>query len=237
MQKIQPFFLPLLLLLFVSWEQPQKKENPYGLEIVSEIGTYARLVKENPSCKLLDLESAIKEIKLDIRYATTNNFTGQAIYPSPKAYLRLPAAEALAKIQQELKAKGLGLKIYDAYRPYAVTLKFFEVYPDTTFVASPQKGSKHNRGCAVDLTLIDLASGQEKEMPTGFDNFTEKASHAYRNISATALENRKLLRDVMSKYGFIPYESEWWHYDYHGWRDYPIMDLTFDECAQFNSNP
>jgi D-alanyl-D-alanine dipeptidase len=231
MQKIQLSFLSLLLLLLVAWEQPQKRENPYGLKIVSGMSAYHQLVKENPSQSLVDLERAINGIKLDIRYATTNNFTGQVIYPSPKAYLRLPAAEALAGIQQELKSIGLGLKIYDAYRPYAVTLKFFEVYPDTTFVASPLTGSKHNRGCAVDLTLIDLASGAEKEMPSTFDDFTEKASHSYRNASPAAIANRQLLREIMTKYGFLPYESEWWHYDFKDWKNYPIMDLSFNECA------
>jgi D-alanyl-D-alanine dipeptidase len=231
MQKARLSFLFILQLLLVAWEQPQKKENPFALEIVSEMSVYDRLVKANPSHRLIDLESEIKGIKLDIRYATTNNFTGQVIYPSPSAYLRLPAAEALARIQQELKSIGLGLKIYDAYRPYAVTLKFFEVYPDTTFVASPRTGSKHNRGCAVDLTLIDLASGAEKEMPSTFDDFTEKASHSYRNASPSAIANRQLLREIMTKYGFLPYESEWWHYDFKDWKNYPIMDLSFNECA------
>ena len=121
------------------------------------------------------------------------------------------------------------MKIFDAYRPYAVTLKFFEVYPDTTFVASPQKGSKHNRGCAIDLTLVDLRSGNELEMPTAFDDFTEKATHAYMNLTKEALKNRQMLREIMSSYGFIPYESEWWHYDYKNWRNYQIMDLSFEE--------
>jgi D-alanyl-D-alanine dipeptidase len=187
------------------------------------------LIQKAPASKLVDLEKVIKGVVLDIRYATTNNFTHQVIYPAPKAFARKIVAEALVKIQAELNQKGLGMKIFDAYRPYAVTLKFFEVYPDTTFVASPKKGSKHNRGCAIDLTLIELKSGKELEMPTAFDDFTEKAMHAYMKLTPEALKNRQILREVMSRYGFIPYESEWWHYDFKDWRNYQIMDLSFEE--------
>jgi len=217
------------VLLMISWTQQPKKENPYQLEIVSNIADYQKSVSSNPANRLVDLEKTIPGIALDIRYATSNNFTHQAIYPSPKAFLRKPVAEALLQVQQALKVHGIGLKIYDAYRPYTVTVKFFEVYPDTTFVASPKTGSRHNRGCAVDLTLIDLKSGKELEMPTAFDDFTEKAMHNYMNLTQKALQNRKILRDVMSKFGFIPYESEWWHYDFKGWKNYPIMDLSFEE--------
>lgn len=229
MKKILYFFASLLLVLsLLSWQQ-QKKENPYGLEIVASMADYQKSVSSNPANRLVDLENVIPGIVLDIRYATSNNFTHQTIYPAAKAFLRKPVAEALLKVQQELKVNGIGLKIYDAYRPYSVTIKFFEVYPDTTFVASPKTGSRHNRGCAVDLTLIDLKSGKELEMPTPFDDFTEKAMHNFMNLPQKALQNRQLLRDVMSRNGFIPYESEWWHYDFKGWKNYPIMDLSFDE--------
>jgi D-alanyl-D-alanine dipeptidase len=229
MRKLLFAFATSLLLLLLSWQQQPQKANPYGLEIVSAMADYNRLVKKDPSKQLVDLEKVIKGVVLDIRYATPNNFTHQTIYQAPKAFARKPVAEALVKIQTELKGRGLGMKIYDAYRPYAVTLKFFEVYPDTTFVASPQKGSKHNRGCAIDLTLIDLKSGKELEMPTVFDDFTEKATQAYMNLSPEVLKNRQMLREIMSRYGFIPYESEWWHYDYNSWRNYQIMDLSFEE--------
>ncbi len=115
---------------------------------------------------LVDLQKYIPGVVLDIRYADTNNFTGTKIYTQPRAFLRKPAADSLLKIQQILAEKGLGLKIYDAYRPYAATLYFYEVYPDTTFVAAPWKGSIHNRGCAVDLSIINLESGSELKMPT-----------------------------------------------------------------------
>ena len=187
MKKILSIFTSLLLVLsLLSWQQ-QKKENPYGLEIVTNMADYQKSISSNPANRLVDLEKAIPGIVLDIRYATSNNFTHQTIYPAPKAFLRKPVTEALVKVQQELMGKGIGLKIYDAYRPYTVTVKFFEVYPDTTFVASPKTGSRHNRGCAVDLTLIDLKSRNELEMPTAFDDFTEKAMHTYMNLSSRAL--------------------------------------------------
>ncbi len=229
MRKLLLTSATLLILLLLSWQQKLQKQNPYGLPIVSTIADYNLLIQKDPSNQLVDLEKSIKGLALDIRYATPNNFTHQSIYPAPKAFARKPVAEALVKIQAELKSQGLGMKIFDAYRPYAVTLKFFEVYPDTTFVASPQKGSKHNRGCAIDLTLVDLRSGKELEMPTAFDDFTEKATHAYMNLTKEALKNRQMLREIMSSYGFIPYESEWWHYDYKNWRNYQIMDLSFEE--------
>ena len=138
--------------------------------------------EEDSSRLLIDLEKFIPGIKLDVRYATKNNFFGAAVYEVEKAFLRLPAAKALKKVQQELNKKGLGLKIFDAYRPYSVTVKFYEKYPDTNFVASAWKGSLHNRGCAVDLTVIDLKSGEEIEMPTEYDDFTERAGINYSNL-------------------------------------------------------
>jgi D-alanyl-D-alanine dipeptidase len=136
---------------------------------------YLESVKRDPSKELVDLEKHIPGIVLDIRYATTNNFTGEKIYDIPKAYARKPVADALKRVQQDLSANGLGLKIFDGYRPYRATVKFYEVYRDTTYVASPYRGSRHNRGCAIDLTLIDLKTGEELKMPTGYDAFTRDA--------------------------------------------------------------
>ena len=221
----------VFLLLTLSWLQMPKKENPYGLDIISTLPDYRRTIRENGSNQLVDLEKSIGGIVLDMRYATSNNFTGQPIYPAPKAYLRKVEADSLLKIQLDLQKKGLGLKIFDAYRPYSVTLKFFKVYPDTNFVASPRTGSRHNRGCAVDLTILETSSGKELEMPTPFDDFTVKASQSYRNLPDRVLQNRKLLRDIMVRHGFEPLESEWWHYDFGGWRNFKIMDIAFDELT------
>src|SRR3989339_1998824 len=151
-------------------------KNPYGLDIVSTREAYLKSIAEDENNRLIDLEQYIPGVVLDIRYADTNNFTHKKIYTQPKAFLRKPAADSLLKIQRLLAEKGLGIKIYDAYRPYAGTLYFYDVYPDTTFVAAPWKGSIHNRGCAVDLSLINLTTGEELLMPTPFDDFSPAAS-------------------------------------------------------------
>jgi len=134
---------------------------------------------------------------------------------------------ALQKVEAELKTKGLGLKIYDAYRPYSVTVKFYEVTPDTNFVADPRKGSKHNRGCAIDLSIIDLKTGKELDMPTAFDSFSKKASANYANLPPQQIANRELLKTVMQAHGFKVLPTEWWHYDFTGWQKYPLMNVPF----------
>jgi len=224
-----------LILSFTSAIYPQEIiENKYGLFVIDNIETYKTIVIEDSSKLLIDLEEFVPGIKLDIRYATENNFFGKAVYNISKAFLRFPAAESLKKIQHELNKIGLGLKIYDAYRPYGVTVKFYEKYPDPNFVASPSKGSRHNRGCAVDLTIVNLKTGEEIKMPTGYDDFTEKANVNYTNLSEEQIKNRKLLMDVMTSNSFIPYGSEWWHYDFKGWEKFELMDLSFEQLLYFN---
>ena len=152
------------------------------------------------------------------------------MYRTPAAFLRLPAAQALLAIEQQLRPMGYGLKVYDGYRPYKVTVAFYEAYHDTTFVASPYTGSRHNRGCAVDLTLIDLRTGKELFMPTPYDAFTKQASATWTDgLSEQALSNRKLLQDVMLQHGFVIYPSEWWHFDFAGWQNYPVTDISFED--------
>lgn len=172
---------------------------------------------------IVDLLSIDPTFRLDIRYATTNNFTKTVLYPVAKAKLRRVAAESLAAVQQELRTKGLGLKIYDGYRPLAIQWKLWAIVPNEDFVANPAKGSKHNRGAAVDLTIVD-SLGNELEMPTGYDDFTERASQEYGDLSEAALMNRAMLLDVMTRHGFQPIRSEWWHYDFRGWQQFGILD-------------
>jgi D-alanyl-D-alanine dipeptidase len=205
------------------------EKNSFHLPVISNTKIYSQLVKDDPRKELVNLENFIPGILMDIRYASCNNFTRKKVYPLSGAFARKPVAEAFLRIQQELNTKGIGLKIYDAYRPYNATVKFFKICPDTNFCAPPWTDSKHNRGCAVDLTLIDLKSGKELEMPTTFDYFTEKASHFYMELTPEAIKNRKLLKDVMIKYGFTPYNQEWWHYNFKGWESYDLMDISFEE--------
>jgi D-alanyl-D-alanine dipeptidase len=200
--------------------------NRYGLQVVPNRATYERLAAAEPAKKLVDLASL--GIPLDIRYATANNFMHRPLYPVAKAYLRAPAAQALAAVQRDLAPQGLGIKIYDAYRPYRVTEAMWEPIKNPDYVADPAKGSRHNRGAAVDLTLVKLSDGSEVAMPTAYDDFTERAAHAFTELPADVLANRALLREVMVTYGFDPLPSEWWHYDFRGWERFELMDLPLE---------
>ena len=147
-------------------------------------------------------------------------------------FLRLPAAIALQKVQQELNEKGLGLKIFDAYRPFSVTVKFWELVKDERYVANPSKGSGHNRGIAVDLTIIYLKDGHELNMGTGFDNFTDTAHHTFTKLPEEILQNRELLRSTMEKFGFKAFESEWWHYFLAEGNRFEILDIEFSKLKK-----
>jgi D-alanyl-D-alanine dipeptidase len=196
---------------------------------ISGPAKYRAEVKADPDKRLVEIRKVIPQIQLDIRYATTNNFTHHKMYKQARAFARLPVVMALKDVEGELKTQGLGLKIYDAYRPYAVTAHFYEVTPDTNFVADPRRGSKHNRGCAIDLSLIDLKTGKELDMPTGFDSFSKKASANYPDLLLTEIANRELLKSVMQKHGFRVISTEWWHYDYNGWQNYELLDVPFEK--------
>jgi D-alanyl-D-alanine dipeptidase len=217
----------IFVLLITSLTSSLFAQNKYGLKTLS-YAEYKTSVQENPKKELIDLEKFIPGIVLDIRYATTNNFTGEKIYNLAKAYARKPVAEALKKTQAELKLQGLGIKIFDAYRPYKATVKFYEVYHDTTYVASPYRGSRHNRGCAIDMTLIDLKTGKELKMPTGYDSFQKEAWPSTPVKDPEARKNRDLIIKAMQKNGFKVNSSEWWHFDFIGWQKYEVMDIDFE---------
>jgi D-alanyl-D-alanine dipeptidase len=202
-------------------------QNRYGLRVVPDLATYERLAHADPNKRLVDLGTL--GIPLDIRYATADNFMKKPLYPIAKAFLRKPAADALLAVQRDLAPRGLGIKVHDAYRPYRVTEAMWEPIKNPDYVADPAKGSRHNRGAAVDLTLIDLRTGAEVPMPTAYDDFTEHAAHAYMDLPAEALANRALLREVMTKHGFDPLPSEWWHYDFRGWEGFELMDVGLEE--------
>lgn len=202
------------------------------LDVQSQIEDYVADVKKNPDFKMMNLKEFGKNLKFDIRYATQNNFTKTIIYPEAEAFARKPIAEALIKANDSLLKLGYRIKVFDAYRPYQATVKFYEVYPDTDFVADPKFGSRHNRGCAIDLTLVDAKTGLEIKMPTPYDDFTEKAHPDYADLPEEIIKNRDLLIEVMTNYGFSVYPSEWWHFDYQGWEKYPLMDLSFEEIKK-----
>lgn len=221
--------ISVLFCLFALISSAQERQNPYGLAIVNTREAYLKSCKENPDHELVELKKGIPNIRLDIRYASRNNFMKQVMYSQARAFVRKPVLEQLKKIQKELNKQGYGLKIYDAYRPYAVTLSFYRKASDKNFVADPRKGSKHNRGCAVDLTLISLKTMQELPMPTPYDSFSAAAAASYSNLSPQILKNRTLLISVMHRHGFRVIPNEWWHFDFIGWESYPLMDIPFQE--------
>lgn len=178
---------------------------------------------------LVELVRLDPTIKLDIRYAGTNNFLGKAVYPEARAFLQRPAAAALVAAHKELAAHGYGLLIHDGYRPWGITKLFWDMTsgPQREFVADPSRGSKHNRGCAVDLTMYDLAIGAAVEMPSAYDEMTPRAYPDYTGGSPEARERRDLLRRVMERHGFTVEPNEWWHFNYKDWEQYPIQDIPF----------
>lgn len=220
----------LILCLAACATAPQVPRNKYGLEVVPDLATYKRLVRIDPAKELVDL-STIPGVVLDVRYATTNNFMHQQLYPVAVAFLRREPAEALRDVQTELASRNLGLKIFDGYRPYRITERMWEPIKNPDFVADPAKGSRHNRGAAVDLTLIDRSTGRELPMPTPYDDFTPRARQDYDELPPEVVANRALLREVMIAHGFDPLPSEWWHFDYRGWQEFELMDVPLQELV------
>lgn len=222
MRKPKFSFALLVLFLILSFQAfaqdgPPKEENKREARLVE-------LITLDPS------------IKLDIRYATENNFVGKKVYPEARAFLQRPAAKALVKVHQKLKKQGLGLVIFDGYRPWSITKLFWEVTSEDKrkFVANPAKGSKHNRGCAVDLSVFDLKTGQLIDMPSGYDEFTERASPDYAGGTEKERENRDMLRRLMEGAGFTVNPNEWWHFDFKNWEKYAIYDISFTEAEKIN---
>jgi D-alanyl-D-alanine dipeptidase len=196
--------------------------------------TRYKTASKRPAAKaddLVDLEKEIPGICIDLRYATTNNFTKSIVYPKAKCFLRRVAANKLKNVQTELKKKGLGLKVFDAYRPHRAQRIFWNLCPDPQYIADPSKGSKHNRGTAVDITIIDLKTKTEIEMPSAFDDFSDKAHRNYTAMNPRASKNCKLLEALMVKFDFIPFPSEWWHFDFKDWQSFDVLDVPFDKIG------
>jgi zinc D-Ala-D-Ala dipeptidase len=197
------------------------------------------LVELSPSCwaiesnELVDVASLTPSIRLDIRYATSNNFTGKAVYPVARCMLRKEMAERLVRVQQKLEHKNMGLKIFDCYRPFSIQQVFWKLVPDGRYVAEPIvkggvpiAGSRHNRGAAVDVSLVDH-QGVPLEMPTDFDDFSEKAHRNYAGSSSIAKTHLRLLEQAMSEEHFQGIATEWWHFDAEGWSKYSLLDIPF----------
>lgn len=214
MKKTKQAVILLLLLSLVTFAQgPPKEAGPFREPELRE------LVKLDPT------------IKLDIRYANRNNFLGRPVYKEARAFLQKPAAEALVRAHQKLREKGYGIVVFDGYRPWSVTKIFWDVTPQDKkiFVADPSQGSRHNRGCAVDLSLFELATGKIVQMPSEYDEMTERAHINYACATPEAKHLREMLRSAMESEGFVVYEPEWWHYDYKDWKEYPIQNIPFSK--------
>jgi D-alanyl-D-alanine dipeptidase len=181
--------------------------------------------------ELVELTSLEPSLRLEMRYATTDNFMGTVFYQQARAFLQKPAALALAQAQQHLRPQGFGLLIYDAYRPWYVTKMFWDATPthQREFVANPADGSRHNRGCAIDLTLVELTSGEPVSMPSGYDEFSHRAYSDYPAWSERQRDLRALLTKTLENEGFQRLPNEWWHFDFATWRDYPILNERFED--------
>ena len=184
--------------------------------------------------ELVEIVKIDTSIHLDIRYATSNNFAGRPVYNEARAFLQQPAAEALVRVNKELKDLGYGLTVFDGYRPWSVTKLFWDITPDENkkFVANPKNGSRHNRGCAVDLTLYDLATGKVVRMPGDYDEMSERSYPDYTGGTTEQRRLRDLLRSKMEANGFAVYNVEWWHFDYGDWKSYRIENIGFEDIDQ-----
>ncbi len=208
-------WLLLLALASVAWAEP--------------LPAVVRDAQAPAAKELVDLAQLDAGFRFDLRYATPDNFTKTTLYPVAKAYLHRSAAAALVKVQQELAAQGLGLKIFDAYRPLSVQQRMWDLIRDERYVSNPAiNAGRHTRGTAIDLTLVDK-DGKELPMPTPFDDFTERAHRDAKGIPDKAVRNSQLLETTMLKHGFLPYPFEWWHFDFRDWKTRPPLDIPLDQ--------
>lgn len=230
---LKAFFMIFLTLESVPVSSQSLPGSAYGLPVVNSISLFEKTCLHHPEKEMMALLPG-NGLSLDLRYETKNNFTHQVLYREKprQTYLRKPAAMALDSVLSDLKRMNLGLKIFDAYRPYFITVKLWEKEPDPRYAADPAKGSGHNRGISVDLTLIDLKTNRPLEMPTGFDNFTDSAHQDFMSLSPRIIGNRNLLKEVMEKHGFIALPTEWWHFSWPHPEDFDVLDLDFDELKR-----
>jgi len=203
-----------------------------GFLLVSSCATKPPIEKGNfKNSDLVELVTLDPTIHLDIRYATNNNIVGQPVYKEARAFLQRPAAKALVNVNNELKPLGYGLLVFDGYRPWSVTKLFWDITSkeNKKFVANPKNGSRHNRGCAIDVSLYDLKTGKEIQMTGTYDEMSERSYPNYKGGTKEQRELRDVLISKMEANGFTVYKYEWWHFDYQGWESYRIQNIQFSE--------
>lgn len=236
MKKWYTLLIVLLLTIFNGYSQDSIL-NKYGLYVVNNIKAFKKTLESKPAFEMVDLQKLIPTIIIDLKYCSTDNFMQTVLYEfTATTYLRKPAAVALLQAQQVLQQKGIGLKIWDAYRPYSVTEKMWEPVQDERYAANPKYGSGHNRGIAVDLTLVELATGKELNMGTDFDHFSDTAHITWKALPPDVLANRALLQQTMEDAGFVVLTTEWWHYYLPDARQYPLLDLSFKQLRQITKS-
>jgi D-alanyl-D-alanine dipeptidase len=180
---------------------------------------------------LVEAKKTIPALVVAMKYATADNFTGKVLYDCNRCFLTETTARKLAKAQMELKKRQLGIKVWDCYRPLSVQKLFWSIVPDPRYVADPAKGSRHNRGTAVDVTLVD-AQGNELPMPTRFDDFSELAARDNMDLPMQVLKNREALENAMKRAGFLPLPTEWWHFDDNEWQSFELLDVRFSDICR-----
>ncbi len=190
------------------------------------IGPQGFLLGDSP---LVEIQKLNPRIRIDIKYATPDNFMKETLYPVARCFLRKEVAVKILRVQESLEKNGLGLKIFDGYRPLSVQKKMWAKFPLEGFIANPAKGSNHNRGAAVDLTLVD-AHGRELPMPSAYDEFSDRAHRNYDKASPEEMKNRKRLQDEMAKEGFVGISTEWWHFDDKDAKTWPVLDLPLESA-------
>jgi D-alanyl-D-alanine dipeptidase len=205
----------------------------YGLPIVNSMPIYHKSLLSHPEKQMISLNH-IPGLIMDLRYASTNNFMHKKLYPenTKNSFLRRPAYLALDSVARDLARQGLVLVIFDAYRPYDVTVRIWIPVKDERYAANPAKGSGHNRGVAVDLTLADSKTHQLLSMPTDFDNFSDTARQDFNRTDAKKIANRELLKRTMEKYGFVALPTEWWHFSLRHAENFEVLDLSFEELEK-----
>ncbi|HEY4967041.1 MAG TPA: M15 family metallopeptidase [Puia sp.] len=235
---VKPAYLTAFFLIYSFGVFAQKLPvSPYGLTYINTIPLYKASLRNHPEKQMVSL-SNIPGIVLDLRYAGNDNFLHRNLYPenTRTTFLRKQAYEALDSVNQELAKRGIVLVIFDAYRPYSVTIDLWNSVKDERYAANPAKGSGHNRGISVDLTLADAKTHKLLPMPTGFDNFSDTAYQDFNKVDSKRITNRELLKHLMEKYGFIPLFSEWWHYSWPETGEFEVLDLSFQDLNVLQTN-
>lgn len=212
-----------------------KISNKYGLVVIKDSKILQKEISLDSNKRMVNLLRFIPGLEIDLKYATAQNFMHQKLYPPTRTtFLRKPAADSLKKVVKYLKKQHFAIKIFDAYRPYSITEKMWEKVKDDRYAADPSKGSGHNRGVAIDLTLINLQTKKELPMGTGFDNFSDTAHSDFSNLSQEVLKNRNILKNAMEKYGFIQLSTEWWHFYLPNSSSYELLDISFSDLKKMD---